>query len=472
MQVHHPDADTPTGKGPGMRSARILVVEDEESLQRVMQVQLGREHYAVDTAATAEEALGKLETADFQLILTDLRLGGMTGLDLLREARKRYPEIPVILVTAFGTIENAVEAMQAGAYHYVTKPVHFAELSLIIARALEHTRLVEEVKRLRETLNGQYGFNNIIGRSEALLSVLDMASRAAQSNSTVLIGGETGTGKELLARAIHQNSSRKARPFLAINCGAIPKDLLESELFGYRRGAFTGAVENKKGKIEAAEGGTLFLDEIGEMPLTVQVKLLRLVQEGEMEKLGALGPVKADVRIIAATNRDLRGMMAAGTFREDLYYRLAVIPMTLPALRERTSDIPDLVNHFFERNKCKLGRLDLQMPPGLLPYFMRYNWPGNIRELENVLERIVVLNRGPEVTLQDLPEFLRKESTVVGSLKLELPAEGISLDALEKELIMRALDRFEGNQTKAAQYLDLSRKTLIYRMEKHGIARD
>ena len=453
-----------------MKSARILVVDDEESLRRVMQVYLQRQGYSTDVAANGEEALRRLESADYQLMLTDWRMPGMSGLELLHIIKSQHPEIAVIVLTAFGSIENAVEAMRAGAYHYVTKPVQFPELSLVIDRALEHTRLIEEVKRLRDGLDARYGFDAIIGRSNALLSVLDVAARAAQSDATVLIGGETGTGKELLARAIHQNSTRKDQPFLAINCGAIPKDLLESELFGYRKGAFTGALENKKGKIETADGGTLFLDEIGELPLALQVKLLRLIQQGEMEKLGALEQTKVDVRIVAATNRDLQTMMQKGDFREDLYYRLAVIPITLPPLRERTGDMEDLVKHFFEADKKKLGRRELTLPSALLPYFTKYRWPGNIRELENVLERIVVLSRGPEVTLRDLPEFLRREHTAVGSLQLELPPEGIHLEALEKELIEQALKRSEGNQTKAAQYLGLSRKTLIYRMEKHGLS--
>lgn len=455
-----------------MKTARILVVDDEASLRRVMQVQLQRQGYETRVAGSADESLQMLETGDYHLVLTDLRMPGMSGMELLNEIGKRWPEITVIVMTAFGTIENAVEAMRAGAYHYVTKPVQLAELSLVVDRALEHTRLIEEVNRLRENLDGKYGFDAIIGRSPSLLNVLDIASRAAQSEATVLIEGETGTGKELLARAIHQNSLRKGRPFLAINCGAIPKDLIESELFGFRRGAFTGAVEHKRGKIENANGGTLFLDEIGELPLDLQVKLLRLIQEGEMEKLGALEPVKVDVRIVAATNRNLKTMMQSGQFREDLYYRLAVIPITLPPLRDRAEDIGDLVRYFFESNKKKLGRTELNLPSALLSYFSRYSWPGNIRELENVLERIVVLSRGTEVTLVDLPEFLRPVHTGVGALNLQLPPEGISLEGLEKELIVKALERCAGNQTKAAQYLDLSRKTLIYRMEKYGLRVD
>lgn len=455
-----------------MKTARILVVDDEVSLRRVMQVQLQRQGYETRVADGGEEAVQMLETGDYHLVLTDVRMAGMNGVELLRDIRKRWPEIAVIVMTAFGTIENAVEAMQAGAYHYVTKPVQVPELSLVVDRALEHTRLVEEVTRLRDSLDAKYGFEAIIGRSPALLNVLDIAARAAQSEATVLIQGETGTGKELLARAIHQNSRRKGRPFLAINCGAIPKDLIESELFGYRRGAFTGAVEHKRGKIENADGGTLFLDEIGELPVELQVKLLRLIQEGEMEKLGALEPVKVDVRIVAATNRNLKSMMQSGQFREDLYYRLAVIPMTLPSLRDRSEDIGDLAKYFLESNKKKLGRPDLNLPPALLSYFTRYSWPGNIRELENVMERIVVLSRASEITLSDLPEFLRPVHTSVGTLNLQLPPEGISLEGLEKELIVKALERSGGNQTKAAQYLDLSRKTLIYRMEKYGLRVD
>jgi two-component system, NtrC family, response regulator len=455
-----------------MKARRILVVDDEESLRRVIQVQLEQHGYEVMTASDVDQALASLAQSPYALLLTDVRMPRKSGLELLREVRKLYPDMPVIILTAFGTVENAVEAMQAGAYHYVTKPVHTSELLMVVDRALEHYRLLEEVTSLRATLDQKYVFENIIGRSKTLLSVLDMASRAAQSSSTVLIEGETGTGKELLARAIHFNSPRKDQPFLAINCGAIPKDLLESELFGYRKGAFTGATEHKRGKIEMVDGGTLFLDEIGEMPLDLQVKLLRLIQQGEVEKIGALETIRVDVRIVAATNRNLRRMMEDSTFREDLYYRLAVIPMTLPPLRERAEDIPDLVRHLFEANKKKHGRPDLKLPSALMPFFGRYNWPGNIRELENVLERVVVLSRGTEVTVADLPEFLVRERPVLDALQFELPPNGSSLDALERELIMHALQRFEGNQTKAAHYLDLSRKTLIYRMEKHGLRKD
>jgi two-component system, NtrC family, response regulator len=397
---------------------------------------------------------------------------GKSGLDLLKEVRQLYPGTQVIMLTAFGTVENAVEAMQAGAYHYVTKPVHFSELAVVVDRALEHCRLLEQVTNLRQSLNEKYGFENIIGHSSTLLAILDIAFRAARSSSTVLIEGETGTGKELIAKAIHFNSPRSGSPFIVINCGAIPKDLLESELFGYRKGAFTGATENKIGRIEAANGGTVFLDEIGELPPQLQVKLLRVLQEGEIQKIGEIEPLKVDVRIVAATNRNLRRMAEDNEFREDLYYRLAVIPMTIPPLRERAEDIPDLVRHFWDRSRQKHDRMELSLPQALLPFFSRYHWPGNIRELENAMERIIVLSRGPEVTLSDLPEFLRQERPVLDSVQLELPPTPISLDAVEKELILRALQRFDWNQTKAAQYLDLTRKTLIYRMEKHGIRKE
>ena len=455
-----------------MSNNSILVVDDEKSLRRVVQVQLERRGYSVTTAGGGEEALGLLRGNGFQLILSDLRMPGLSGLELLREIRRCSPKSKVIILTAFGTVETAVEAMQGGAYHYVTKPVNFDELAIVVERALEHTRLMEEVRTLRESIHEQFGFENIIGRSGSLRAVVDIAARAARSSSTVLIEGETGTGKELLARAIHFASARRERPFVAINCGAIPKDLLESELFGYRKGAFTGALENKQGKVEAVNGGTLFLDEIGELPLELQVKLLRLIQENEIQKLGAVKPIQVDARIVAATNRNLRRMAEGGDFREDLYYRLAVIPMTLPPVRERVDDIPKLLHYFWQRSVKKHERQNLRFPERLLPLFSRYHWPGNIRELENVVERIVVLSDGPEVTEQDLPEALRQERSAVASVQLEMPAHGISLDAIEKELIFRALQRFDWNQTKTAEYLSLTRKTLIYRMEKHGIGRE
>ena len=455
-----------------MNSGRILVVDDDESLRRVTQVQLEQLGYQVATAADGMQALSTLQKTPHELVITDLKMPAMSGLELLKKIRADYPETIVVMITAFGTVETAVEAMKAGAYDYITKPVHPEELKLCVARAMEHLHLVEEVHTLRSSLDQKYGFENILGRSNALLYVLDQATRAAQANSTVLIRGETGTGKELLAKGIHFNSPRKNQPFVTINCGAIPKELLESELFGHVKGSFTGAIAHKKGKMEMADGGTVFLDEIGEMPLELQVKLLRLIQEGEIEKIGAPTPSKVDVRIVAATHRNLQAMIEDDTFREDLYYRLAVIPLELPPLRERVEDIPELVQHFFIRSKQKQSRPDLVLPASLMPHFSAYRWPGNVRELENIVERLVVLTRENVITLSDLPEYLRRQQPALDVLDLELPPQGISLEAVEKELILQALKKFNGNQTHAAKFLDLSRKTLIYRMEKHGIPKE
>jgi two-component system NtrC family response regulator len=454
-----------------MNPARILVVDDDENLRWVLQTQLEEMGYTVSTAGDGAEALGAVQKEPASLVLTDLKMPGLSGMELLHRLRSECPEVPVVIMTAFGTIQSAVEAMRAGAYDYLTKPIDYEELGLVVDRALEHFRLVEEVRSLRASLDRKYGFENIIGHSEALLSLLDTAARAAQSDSTILIHAETGTGKELLARAIHFNSRRRDRPFVTINCGAIPRELLESELFGHVKGSFTGAVAHKVGKVEMADRGTLFLDEIGEMPGELQVKVLRLIQQGELEKVGATSPTKVDVRFVAATHRNLRAMIEDGTFREDLYYRLAVIPLELPPLRDRAEDIPELVQHFFLKVREKQGRPDLVLPPALLSRFQDYRWPGNIRELENVIERIVVLSRGAEIAVSDLPDFLRRERPAVDMLQLELPTRGISLESVEKELIIRALEKFGGNQTHAAKYLDVSRKALIYRMEKHGIRR-
>jgi DNA-binding NtrC family response regulator len=451
---------------------RILVVDDEESLRRVTQVRLEQGGYSVCVAGSAEEAIEALDRSPFDIVLTDLRMPGMSGLELLKHVRSNLPDTTVIMMTAYGTVETAVEAMKAGAFDYLTKPIDTDELMLTIGRAAEHQSMRQEIQTLRSSLHDKYGFESILGRSKPLLYVLDVASRAAQSDSTVLIHGETGTGKELLAKALHFNSRRSSKPFVAINCAAIPRELLESELFGHVKGAFTGAISHKKGKVELAQGGTLFLDEIGEMPPELQVKLLRMIQEREIEKVGSLETVKVDIRIISATHRNLQAMIEDGTFREDLYYRLAVIPLELPPLRERREDIPILVHHFFQRAKEKLNRPNLVLPESLIPYFTAYRWPGNVRELENIIERLIVLARGEEITLEDLPLSLRKEPpSQADTFQLELPESGLSLEGVEKEIILRALQKFNWNQTHAAQYLDISRKTLIYRMEKFGLSR-
>ena len=452
-----------------IRIRRVLVVDDDESLRRVTQVQLEDEGYSVMTACDGEEALGILARAPQDLVITDLSMPGMSGVDLLKKVVSEFPETTVVLVTAFGTIESAVDAMKLGAYDYVTKPVNPESLRLIVARSLERLSLLEEVQTLRSALDQKVGFENVVGHSHCLLQVLDQAARAAHTDVTVLIHGETGTGKELVAQGIHHNSFRRNRPFVTINCGAIPKELLESELFGHVKGSFTGAIADKKGKIETAAGGTIFLDEVGEISPEMQVKLLRLIQERQIDKVGMTGSLKIDVRIIAATHRDLLAMVAGGTFREDLYYRLNVVPIEMPPLRERREDIPELLEHFLARAKDKHGRADLKLPEALLPYFSSWHWPGNIRELENVIERLVVLAAEDELAVEDLPEVLRRQPIPADMLRMDLPTEGISLESVEKELILHALVRFNWNQTQAARYLDLSRKTLIYRMERFGL---
>ena len=453
----------------GMKNRRILVVDDDDSLRRVTQVQLEDEGYTVVTAAGGDEALAVLIRKPQDLVITDLSMPGISGVELLKRIRSEYPETIVILVTAFGTVESAVEAMRFGAYDYITKPVNPEQLRHAVARALEHLSLREEVQTLRRVLDQKTGFQGVLGHSDVLAYALDKAARAAQSDVTVLIHGETGTGKELVAQGIHFNSSRRSGPFVTINCGAIPGQLLESELFGYLKGAFTGAVAHKKGKIEMADQGTVFLDEVGDLPLELQVKVLRLVQEHEIEKLGATEKVKVNVRIVAATHRDLPAMVKQGTFREDLYYRLNVVSIELPPLRERPEDIPELVQHFFTKGRTKHERPHLRLPIALMPNFTAYCWPGNVRELENVVERLVVLSSGDEVLFEDLPDALREQQPALAILPLNLPPHRISLEAVEKDLILQALVKFSGNQTLAARYLDLSRKTLIYRMEKHGL---
>lgn len=450
---------------------QILLVDDDESLRLVLLMQLEELGYAVLPAGSGEQALDLLEHHAPSLVLTDIRMPGLTGLELLDRIRKSHPTLTIILMTAYGSIQLAVQAMKAGAYDFITKPIDHDELALLLQRAFEHQDLLAEVRTLRATIDRKYGFSSIIGSSGALLEVLDLAARAAASESTVLIHGETGTGKELLARAVHCNSARRDRPFVTINCGAIPRDLLESELFGHTKGSFTGAVAHKPGKVETAHTGTLFLDEIGELPLDLQVKLLRLIQQGEIDKIGATAPQPVDVRIIAATHRNLTAMIEDGAFREDLYYRLAVIPLELPPLRERPEDIPELLHHFFARARDRHKRPSLTLPAELIPYFQAYRWPGNIRELENIVERLVVLARPEGITLADLPAALRQQRPPLDALQIDLPPEGISVEAVEKDLILRALEKSNWNQTQAARYLDLSRKTLIYRMEKFGIRR-
>ncbi len=462
-----------------MTAIKILAIDDEPAGLELVMTALQQPGVEILGTNDPEEGLSLFNQHRPEVVLVDMMMPKLSGMEVLNrilgpEAASHRREIQtiVIMLTAHGTVEAAVEAMKAGAYDYLSKPIGIQELRLVVERALEHVRLRAEVRRLRSTLDAKYGFESILGRSKRLLAVLDLASRAAQTTSTVLIRGETGTGKELIARAIHFNSPRKDRPFVTINCGAIPKDLLESELFGHLKGSFTGATGNKTGKVEAADGGTLFLDEIGDMPLSLQVKMLRLLQNQEIEKVGATGPSKVNVRIIAATHRNLQAMIETETFREDLYYRLSVIPLELPPLRERPEDIPELLRLFFQTACEKHARVGIRFPEELITRFTDYPWPGNVRELENVVERLVVLADGDLIRLADLPDFLQRDANPTGSFQIKLPAEGISLENLERDLILKALERFEWNQSRAAKYLGLSRKTLIYRMEKFGLRHD
>ena len=454
-----------------MPNESILIVDDDSSVRRVMQMQLSEAGYDVKPAANGNEALHILLESHPKLVITDLRMPDLDGIELLRRIAENEIETTVIMITAFGSIETAVQAMRLGAYDYITKPIDYDALLVAVHRAMERQSLIDEVRNLRSALDRRYGFENIIGHSKSLLRVLEMAARVAQHDSTVLINGETGTGKELLARAIHYNSLRRNQPFVTINCGAIPKDLIEAELFGYSRGAFTGANANKPGKVELADGGTLFLDEIGELPLESQVKLLRLIQQGEVERIGATAPKIINVRIIAATNRNLNAMIEDGTFREDLFYRLAVVPLFLPPLRERKEDIPELAEHLFQKTKADHGMQNVRVAPSVISHLSAHRWPGNIRELQNVVERMLVLSNGEQITEEDLPEELRLsiQAPSNSSFLLEFPDEGISLEGIERELLLRALEKAGGNQTRAARYLDISRRTFIYRMEKHGI---
>ncbi|MEO8594930.1 MAG: sigma-54 dependent transcriptional regulator [Candidatus Solibacter sp.] len=463
-----------------MSNGHILVVEDDESLRRVTHAQLERAGYDASTAVDVAQALEILHHQPQDLVITDLNLPDASGMELLKRVRADFHNTAVVIFTAYGTIENAVEAIKLGAYDYLTKPVHPDELRALVRRVLERNRLLEEVQTLRTTIDRKFGFENIIGSSNSLLQVLDAAAAVAHTDANILILGETGTGKELLAKAIHLNSPRRDRPFVIISCGSIPRELLESELFGHIKGSFTGAFSHKKGKVEIADGGTVFLDEIGEMPLDLQVRVLRLVQEHEIEKIGATNTQKVNVRILAATHRNLEAWVADGLFREDLYYRLSVIPIRLPPLRDRRDDIATLVAEFFERAKRKYSKPGLALPPRLMPFFEHYRWPGNIRELENLVERIVLLSNSDEVGMANLPESLRAAQPAAefaaeergGVLRMPMETEGVSLEAVEREMIVQALRKFDWNQTQAAKYLDISRKTLTYRIAKHGIEKE
>src|SRR5215469_1021983 len=461
----------PRSEGVERMPGKILVVDDLAPNRELIREALTGSAYEISEAVTASEALEHLRRHKTDLVITDIRMPGLSGVELLKRLNKEYPDIVVILMSAFATVAGAVEAMKLGAHDFLTQPLKIDELRLVIQRALERYGVGIDRGSSIDPMERRPGFEDMLGRSKCLLAVLDQATRAARTSSTVLIQGETGTGKELLARGIHSLSARRAKPFVTINCGAIPKDLLESELFGHVKGAFTGALMDRKGQVEAAEGGTLFLDEIGEMSLELQVKLLRFMQNAEIRRVGGSFSTKVDVRVLAATHRNLAGMAQEAIFREDLYYRLNVIPLKLPCLRERREDIPGLVRFFIQRSCSKHARDTLRLGEGVLDRFLAYRWPGNIRELENIVERLVVLADSPDVGVADLPEFLQPEPNPVEAINLDLPPNGICLGGLEEEVLLRALRQFDWNQSKAARFLGLTRKTLVYRVKKYGLLR-
>jgi DNA-binding NtrC family response regulator len=457
------------------KSKHLLIVEDEASLRSAIAERLAGEGFVVEEAESGEQAVARLEEFAFDVVVTDLRLPGMDGGQVLAEAVGRYPDIVVIVVTGFGTVKDAVEAIKKGAADFVTKPFQFDELRHAIDAALEQRRLRDENAYLRSQLDARYGFSGLVGRSPAMRQLCQLLETVAPTSSTILIQGETGTGKELVARAIHQNSPRKHQRFVALNCSAIPETLLEAELFGHVRGAFTGAVGTRQGRFEQAHRGTLLLDEVGTMSAALQARLLRVLQEREFERVGDSQPTRVDVRVIAATNSDLGRMVKDGTFREDLYYRLNVIPLRLPPLRERREDIPVLVQHFLER----LGREHTPPRPGVgmsqdaMRRLMAYSWPGNVRQLENTIERVFAFSPGrTQIDEAALPEEIRQAAPDDVDERLALPEEGIDLEALvaetEREMIRRALERTGGNKRRASALLRLKRTTLVEKLKRYA----
>jgi DNA-binding NtrC family response regulator len=446
----------------------ILIIEDEAKMRRLLELDLAEDGLTALTAGDAESGLKLLRENHIDLVVTDLKLPGMSGLDFLQAVKRQNAGLPVVVMTAFGTVETAVEAMKAGAGDYVLKPFSLSEMRMVIHKELDVHSLREQNRSLREALGQRYEHPNVVARSPKMQEVLATVDRVAPTNSTVLLGGESGVGKDLIARAIHEKSRRAAGPFIKINSTAIPENLLESELFGYERGAFTGANASKPGKFELADKGTLFLDEIGDVPLAIQVKLLRVLQEREFERLGGTRTIKVDVRLIAATNRDLREALEQGTFREDLYYRLNVVPIDIAPLRQRKEDIPDLVNLFIARFAGDSGKPIDGITPEAMQILVTYHWPGNVRELQNIIERACALAKGVILKVDDIHLDSRPARAVNGANNF-LP-EGMTLEQWEDEMIRESLRRANGNKSQAARLLGLSRNALRYRLSKIGIA--
>jgi two-component system response regulator HydG len=446
---------------------RILVVDDEQSHRTMLKAVLTKEGYDIFEADDGLSGIGAVENESFDLILMDIRMTDMDGLEALGQIKKMSPSIPVIMMTAYASIKTAVEALKSGAYDYLTKPLDIDELKILIKKALEHYRLQEENVFLKERLADRFDFSKIIGKSRRMKELFENLSLIAPSDATVLIYGESGTGKELVANAIHQNSPRVEKPFIKVSCAALPETLLESELFGHERGAFTGALSRKAGRFQLADGGTLFLDEVNVMSSTTQVKLLRVLQEREFEPLGSTKTVHVDIRLIAATNKELEAEVKEGRFREDLFYRLNVVPIHLPPLRERKEDIPLLAEHFFKLYQEKDRKSIKGFLPKTIDALMRYDWPGNIRELENVIERAILLCRSDYVSPEDLPPPLQGERG--GEKPLVCIPPGMTLEEVERETIIQTLEETGGNRTQTAQILGISRKTLQNKLKEYGL---
>ena len=451
-----------------MADFRILVVDDEPAQLELVGGFLRKRGFDVALAPDGREALQRFRREPFNLVLTDQKMPGLSGLELIEAVRAQNTETPVIVMTAYGTIETAVAAIKAGAADYLTKPLNLDELLHRVEQVRERQRLVGENRELRQALGERHRVEGIIGESGRMQDVLSLVRRVAASDATVLVRGESGTGKELIAKAIHHASRRAAAPLVRVNCAALPETLLESELFGHEKGAFTGAVASRKGRFELADGGSLFLDEIGDLPLHLQVKLLRVLQEREFERVGSSRPIPADVRVLAATHRDLEALVRAGAFRDDLYYRINVVTIALPPLRERREDIPRLIDHFLAGFAAKNGKAIQGLTREARDALLRYDYPGNVRELENLIERAVVLTRDDVIGLADLPLSLREPEPAVAEER-GLPA---TVEGLERRMIRDALARAGGVQTAAAERLGISERVLRYKLRKYGLAGD
>lgn len=455
--------------------SRILVVDDEASIREFMEIFLKKEGYEVSLAEDGAKAKDMLAKRSFDMVISDLQMPNMTGMELLKFAKDSYPDTVFVMMTAFGTLENAVEAMKIGAYDYLTKPCKIDEVRLVIHNALRARNLEVENRVLKKELVKEYSFQNIVGNSEAMHSIFDLIKRVSAAPTNVLITGESGTGKEVVAKAIHYNGPLKDRPFVTVNCGAIPENLMESEMFGHKKGSFTGAIADKAGLFETADGGTLFLDEVGELPLTIQVKLLRAIQERMIRRVGATDDVKVDVRIIAATNRNLEEMVQKGTFRQDLYYRLNVINIRTPSLRERRDDIPLLANHFLRKYNEKLGKNIGGISAEAMEILKKYDYPGNVRELENLIERTVALEGGATILPESLPPIVNTPTgrKMASSHEIEIGEDGVDLDKvlgqIEKELMIKAIHAAGGVKKRAAKLLHISFRSMRYRIEKYNL---